>query len=281
MTPDYHYRARMIFVGATAVILGAVQANAAPKSDLWEVWTHYDSAATRVIDHQAWERFLATHLVPGADGVNRVAYGRVAGADKQALESYIQGLAATPIGAYGRSEQLAYWINLYNALTVKVVLDHYPVDSIRDIDISPGFFADGPWDRKLVEIKGEQVSLNDIEHRILRPIWRDPRIHYAVNCASLGCPNLARSAYTGDNVESLLTIAAGDFVNHERGVRLVDRRLVVSSIYSWFQDDFGADEREVIAHLRRYAAPDLAQRLAKVTAIDDDYDWTLNDAPKP
>ena len=87
---------------------------------------------------------------------------------------------------------------------MKVVLDHYPVDGIRDIDISPGLFAGGPWDKKLVEIEGDDVSLNDIEHRILRPIWRDPCIHYAVNCASIGCSNLRPTAFTAANAERCL-----------------------------------------------------------------------------
>ncbi len=184
-------------VVACAVALAAFPAAAlsiealfAPSAKLWERWIAHDPNATAGIDHGTWNRFLKTYVSDGDDGVYRVAYGRVTGADKRVLEDYVAGLAATPISGYARAEQLAYWINLYDALTVKVVLDHYPVDSIRDIDISPGLFADGPWDRKLVEIEGEDVSLNDIEHRILRPIWRDPRIHYAVNCASIGCPDL-------------------------------------------------------------------------------------------
>ena len=108
-----------------------------------------------------------------------------------------------------RDEQLAYWINLYNALTVKVILDHYPVKSILDIDISPGWFSIGPWGKKLVAVEGVEISLDDIEHRILRPIWRDPRIHYALNCAAVGCPNLLREAFTGATAEVLLAVVPG------------------------------------------------------------------------
>ncbi len=97
-------------------------------------------------------------------------------------------LAATSADRLRRAEQFPFWINLYNALTVKVVLDHYPVEIIRDIDISPGLFADGPWGKKLVTVEGEALSLDDIEHRILRPIWKDPRLHYVLNCAALGVP---------------------------------------------------------------------------------------------
>ncbi len=161
---------------------------------------------------------------------------------------------------------------------MKVVLDHYPVDSIRDIDISPGLFADGPWDKKLVEIEGESVSINDIEHRILRPIWRDPRIHYAVNCASIGCPNLQPPAFTAANTDALLAAAAQAYVNHPRGARVEDGKLIVSSIYVWFQDDFDGTDAGVIRHITRYADAVLQSQLAGVTSINThEYDWRLND----
>ena len=127
-------------------------------------------------------------------------------------------------------------------------------------------------------LEGVAVSLNDIEHRILRPIWKDPRIHYVVNCASLGCPNLLTTAFTPANSEELLTLAAHGYVNHSRGVRIEKQRLIVSSIYRWFQEDFGSNDSEVIAHLRRYANADLNQHLARFETIaKHDYDWSLND----
>ncbi len=273
-------------VVACAVALAAfpaaafsIEALIAPKAELWERWIANDPDATAGIDHGTWDRFLATYVMGGDDGVHRVAYGRVTDADKHALEAYIAALAATPISGYARAEQRAYWINLYNALTVNVVLDHYPVDGIRDIDISPGLFADGPWDKKLVEIEGEEVSLNDIEHRILRPIWRDPRIHYAVNCAAIGCPNLQPTAFTAANTDTLLATAARAYVNHPRGARIEDGKLIVSSIYVWFQEDFDGDDAGVIRHLTRYAAAGLKTQLAGVASIyTHEYDWVLNDA---
>ena len=210
--------------------------------------------------------------------MNRFAYGRVSVTDGAGLDAYLARLAALPISRYGRAEQRAYWINLYNALTVQLVLAHYPVASIRDIAISPGLFAIGPWGKRLVEIEGETLSLNDIEHRILRPIWRDPRIHYAVTCAALGCPSLQRFAFTAANTESLLESAARAYVNHPRGVRLAEGRLLLSSIYVWFAEDFGSDDAAIVAHLRRYAEPPLAAQLERTTAIAGHaYDWSLND----
>jgi hypothetical protein len=122
------------------------------------------------------------------------------------------------------------------------------------------------------------LSLDDIEHRILRPIWRDPRLHYAVNCAALGCPNLQTAAFTAANTEALLDKAARDFVNHPRGAAIVGGKLIVSSIYVWYEADFGGADRGVIAHLKRYAGPELATALAAVDRISGNrYDWGLND----
>jgi len=266
--------------GALFVGTLAAAANAAPKADLWERWTAHAPNAAATIDHDPWDAFLARYVQEHADGVNRIPYARVTPEDKTSLEAYLARLSDVRISEYSRDEQLPYWINLYNALTVKVVLDHYPVASIREISISPGFFSVGPWKKKLVRVEGEELSLDDIEHRILRPIWKDPRIHYAVNCAAIGCPNLMQRAYTAANAEAALERGARDYVNHPRGARLEGgSRLVVSSIYEWFQEDFGGTEAGVIAHLRRYADPELDAELAQVDAIrDDEYDWALNDA---
>jgi hypothetical protein len=125
------------------------------------------------------------------------------------------------------------------------------------------------------------MSLDDIEHETMRPTFRDPRVHYAVNCASIGCPNLPPRAWRAATLERELDAAAAAFVNHPRGVTVLpDGRLRVSSIYAWFREDFGGSEAGVVAHLRRHAAPPLAARLGERTAIAEDaYDWALNDAP--
>jgi hypothetical protein len=182
-----------------------------------------------------------------------------------------------PISSHNRAEQEAYWINLYNAATVDLILSRYPVASIRDINISPGLFSRGPWGAKLLAIEGEKVSLDDIEHRILRPIWKDNRIHYAVNCASLGCPNLQPPAYTAANMESLLERGAKEYVNHPRGVAIKDGKLRVSSIYVWFKEDFGGSPEGLMEHWRKYADAALAKRLQTYSGgLEHDYDWNLN-----
>jgi hypothetical protein len=252
---------------------------AAPKAELWEKWSA--SAPTKAaIGHAAWDDFVSRHVQVGKDGINRIAYGKVPKADRDRLRAYLDAMQKVAIRKFSRDEQRAYWINLYNAATVDVVLGHYPVDSILEIDISPGLFAKGPWKKKLLKVEGEGVSLDDIEHRILRPIWQDPRTHYAVNCASLGCPNLQPRAYTPGNMEELLDAGARAYVNHPRGAQVEDGRLRVSSIYVWFQSDFGGGDAGVIAHLRQYAEPALKRALADARRVGGhDYDWALNDAP--
>lgn len=263
---------------AASGLISPNQALAAPKAELWARWQAHDPASTARIDHSAWGAFLDRLLEVSPDGINRLAYGKVSAEDRATLDAYVNGLIALPISTYNRSEQMAYWVNLYNVLTVQVVLDHYPVDSIRDIDISPGLFSSGPWGKKLVTIEGERVALDDIEHQILRPIWQDPRIHYAVNCASLGCPNLHPEPFDATALEQQLDQAAASYINHARGASVEGGQLIVSSIYSWFSEDFGSSDKNVIAHLQRYAAPDLANALGAVSSIHDDrYDWRLND----
>jgi Protein of unknown function, DUF547 len=263
---------------ALLMLICSAVAEGAPRAELWAKWQAHDDASTTTIDHSAWNRFLHSYVRLGSDGIARIPYASVTAADRDRLGADLARLAAIPINAYNRREQFAYWVDLYNELTVKLVLDHYPVSSIRNIAISPGLFAVGPWGRKLIEVEGEALSLDDIEHRILRPIWRDPRIHYAVNCAALGCPNLQSSAFTAVNAETLLETAASDYVNHLRGAAVTGGKLRVSSIYIWYEADFGGSEAGVITHLQRYARPGLAAQLAGIDHISGDvYNWGLND----
>jgi len=243
----------------------------APKADLWPRWMTFNPASKETIDHTLWDRFLKASVKKDGNGINRVDYGHIDNTRKAALSDYLDKMGKTPISRYGRNEQRAYWINFYNALTVRLIVKEYPLGSIRDIEM--------PWDQKLAEVEGQPLSLNDIEHRILRPIWSDPRLHYAVNCASVGCPNLLPVAFTGRNTSQLLELAAHGYINHPRGVRITDDGLIVSKIYGWFSEDFGGNDKSVIAHLRQYAEPALLDALQGRDAINDyEYDWGLNDA---
>ncbi len=248
----------------------------APKSELWPKWQTYDRASKQTLDHSAWDTFLTAYVSVGADGIHRVAYDRAAEESKAALHAYLETMRQAQVLGLNRGEQMAYWINLYNALTVRVVLDFHPVASIREIDLGGSLFGGGPWDKKLIKVEGEMLSLNDIEHRILRPIWKDPRLHYVLNCAALGCPNLARRAYRAEDMEEMLIRAAKAFVNHPRGLTITDSGLTLSKIYSWYADDFGGEEG-VLSHLSAYANSDMETKLMLANrALDYKYDWRIN-----
>jgi hypothetical protein len=255
---------------------GGLERQFAPKADAWDRWRV--SGDRPGPDHAPWTALLTRYVVE-RPGANLVRYAALKAQDRAALDAYVATLAAAPVSQLTRDAQFAYWVNLYNALTLAVVLDAYPVDSIRDIDISPGLFASGPWDKPLVAVAGEALTLNDIEHRILRPLWGDPRVHYAVNCASIGCPDLQPRAFTAAGLDAQLEAAARSYVNDPRGVRIEGDAVTVSKIYDWFIADFGGTEAGVLDHLRAYAAETLAARLKDVREIDDAaYDWSLNDA---
>jgi hypothetical protein len=251
----------------------------APAAKLWPRWQAHDPDSSVIIDHADWDLILQRYVdIDHPSVINRFRYSSINPKDREIVQNYLHKMQTVEVSGLNRSEQKAYWINLYNALTVDVILAHYPVKSIRDIDISPGIFSNGPWDAKLLTVEGENISLNDIEHRILRPIWQDNRVHYAVNCASLGCPNLQPYSFTSKNLDKLLEKAAEDFINHPRGISFINNRLLVSSIYFWFMEDFGGTESGIIEHLRRYLNSGNLKKLNIVQKkIRHQYDWSLNE----
>ncbi|MBY0422188.1 MAG: DUF547 domain-containing protein, partial [Parvularculaceae bacterium] len=242
-------------------------------------FSRFDSASTTVIDHSAWTAFLARHVkAPAAPGEPaRVAYAAATSEDKAALAAYLDTLQAVRPTTLRREEAFAYWINLYNAATVKLILDNYPVSSI--MKIRGRLFSIGPWDRKAATVEGVDLSFNDIEHKILRAYFNDNRVHYALNCASIGCPDLKAEAWTAASLDADLDAAARRYVNSPRGVRVENGKLVASSIYQWFGGDFGGTDEGRLAHFRRYADPSLAAALAGATSVRGyGYDWKLNEA---
>lgn len=268
-----------LFLSLAVLTLGFVPASAAPEADPWPFFAANNPASDIRVDHGPWDRFLKKVVVTDhPSGINRVRYASVTPDDRKTLDDYLRGLQKVEVTRLARAEQKSYWINLYNALTVSIVLEHYPIKSIRDINISPGIFSRGPWGAKRLTIQGQEVSLDDIEHRILRPFWEDNRVHYAVNCASLGCPNLQPEAYTAENTDLLLEKGAREYVNHPRGARRAGNRLFLSSIYDWFRGDFGGTRDGVIRHLQRYAGAELGDGLKGFRGkISYDYDWRLNE----
>lgn len=239
-------------------------------------WQVHDDHNLATIDHSLWQAVLSRHLdAKHSSGINQFGYSQVDANSRSDLNSYLNQLATIDPRSYAKDEQMAYWINLYNALTVRLIIDNLPVDSITNLGEKLTSF--GPWDDIAVKVAGKELSLNDIEHGILRPIWQDPRIHYAVNCASMGCPNLMPKAFTASNLEQQLELAAVDYVNHERGVSFIDDELWVSSIYHWYKVDFGDSDSTLIEHLASYAKPELKQQLEAYDGpVEHDYDWNLN-----
>jgi hypothetical protein len=254
----------------------ATSVGAIPRADPWEFWRPAADSRQVDVDHSAWDRLLRDYLDTAyPDGIHRFGYAAVSPPDRRLLDDYIASLAGLSVADLTRAQQQAYWINLYNALTVRLILDNPGVTSIRKI--KDGLFSVGPWNRDVVVVNGKALTLNDIEHRILRPLYRDPRVHFAVNCASLGCPNLAAQAYTADNLEALYESGARAFVNHSRGVTRQGRQLRLSSIFDWFAEDFGEDRQALLNWLSRYAEPELADTLRSWRGpVRYDYDWTLN-----
>ncbi|HAT9084518.1 TPA: DUF547 domain-containing protein, partial [Legionella pneumophila subsp. pneumophila] len=190
---------------------------------------------------------------------------------------YIKNLSQIDIDNYNRQEQLAYWINLYNALTVLTVANYYPIANIQEINISPGLFSVGPWGANIITIKNTNLSLDDINNRIIRPIWNDPRTHYALNNATIGAPNLSKQAYQGSLLEQQLNDAAFKYINSLRGVHVIEGKLIVSKLYDWYEEDFGGTKKYVIKHLLQFAKEPLRNQLKHINTIDSYiYNWHIN-----
>ena len=185
--------------------------------------------------------------------------------DKAALDAYCDLLSANPVQEHwSREEKMAYWINAYNAFTLKLITDHYPAKSIMNFD------GGKTWDIRRIRIGGKKYSLNNIENDILRPQFGDARIHFAINCAARSCPPLWNHAYTAENLETTLESRARAFINNSKYNTITANRARVSKIFEWYAADFG----DLKSFLNRYS--DVA--LNKNAAVSfNEYDWALNE----
>lgn len=263
---------------ATMALLALLAAGLAPQSaKAASLASAFKPAGSASLDHSNFSALLKRYVVKGAGGLNRVNYRGLKN-QRAALNAYLNRLQAVNVKSLSPNAAKAFWINLYNAKTLDVVLDRYPVKSIKDIKLGGGFFGSGTWKKKLVTVGGRQLSLDDIEHNIARKTWKDPRLHYGFNCASIGCPNLLTEAFTGAKIETQLNKAAKDYINHPRGVSVTSRGIKASKIYDWYDEDFGST-KQLIAHWQRYASPKLKQALSNQQSINSyAYNWSLNDA---
>lgn len=236
------------------------------------------SAGTETIeDLNAVYTTLLERYIVEKDGIHLFDYNAVSDVDRAALADYVIGLQKLHPSQMSVSGQIAYWANLYNAKTLEIILDNYPVASIRDI--KSGLFSAGPWGMEVVTVEGKELSLDNIEHDIVRATFKEPRVHYAFNCASIGCPNLAKKAWSADTLDEDLDAAARAYIASPRGVRVEDGKVIASSIYKWFKKDFGKNDAEVLDHIRQYASGEkLASLKGKTKISRHEYDWSLNDA---
>lgn len=174
---------------------------------------------------------------------------------------------------WSREDQMAYWINAYNAFTIQLIVDHYPVASIKDIKNGIPF-VNTVWDIKFIQIEDAEYDLNNIEHGILRPKFSDPRIHFAVNCASFSCPKLQRFAFSGEKLEEQLEQAAWEFINDESKNRLSPNKIELSKILSWYWGDFKDQYGSRVDLVNTYSDTKINPG-AEVQFLD--YGWSLNE----
>lgn len=213
------------------------------------------------LDHSAWDYLLKKH-VDSEGNVNYKNFGK----DIEPLENYLNYLSKNiPSKTAVKEEQLAYYINVYNAGTVKLIIENYPLKSIKDIR--------NPWDRKIISLGDVLISLGDVEHEILRKM-KEPRIHFAINCASYSCPKLLNEAYTADQLERQLQAATIRFINDPKQNRISKNKAEVSQIFNWFKKDFTVDG-SLISYLNQFAKEPF-HKTGKITYLT--YDWSLNDS---
>ena len=248
-----------------------------------EALSKVEAGSPVAVDHQALDALLGRYVIEGADGINRVKFAAFKANDHETLKSYIAAQERIDPTKLDGLEHFAYFANLYNALTLNVVLENYPVQSIMDIKLADasGRPSNGPWKAYLAEVNGKSVSLDDIS-AILRKSFmsQDPRGHYMLNCLSIGCPKFYPEAITGANLERLLTDAATAFATHPRGLLVIDGKAKSSSLYAWYQADFGGADG-VIRHLSAAGGPEVAAKLVGIKKISShSYDWALIDAQK-
>lgn len=221
------------------------------------------------VSHEIWDGLLKKH-------VNSDGFADYKGfkKDEKDLDSYLKLLSsAHPQTSWSKAEQMAYWINAYNAFTVKLILDYYPVKSIKDIKNGIPF-VNSVWDIRFINIQGIEYDLNNIEHNILRKLYNDARIHAAINCASYSCPQLRNEAYVAEKLEKQLEEATRLFINDPRRNKVSRKEAEISKIFLWFGGDFKDENGSIRNFINKYSDTKLSAD-GKISYLN--YDWSLND----
>ena len=224
------------------------------------------------VKHEAWTQLVKKHV----NNEGLVDYkGFIK--DKEMLQNYLDFLTANPPGEkWSRNDQIAYWLNAYNAFTIKLITDHYPVKSIKDLGPKKQIiFINTPWDKKFFKIGNNTMSLNRIEHRILRKIYNEPRIHFALNCASISCPKLRREAYEGSKLDEQLTDQAKEFMSDPKKNQPNATKPKLSSIFEFYGRDMTKwSGKSLIDYINQYS-PVKMKEDAAIEYLT--YNWKLNE----
>lgn len=212
------------------------------------------------LNYHAYNKLLQKHV----NSFGEVNYQAIK-TDPQLLQVCLELFTKTqPNKSWSQEERLAYWINAYNAFTIKLIIDNYPINSIKDLK--------NPWDQEFIPIGKQLMSLNQIEHDILRKM-KEPRIHFAIVCASKSCPKLLNEAYTPSKLDLQLTLATEEFLSDETKNNLSEETIKLSKIFKWFSEDFTTNG-SLIDFLNLYAPIEISQK-AKKSYMD--YNWDLNE----
>ena len=220
------------------------------------------------LKHDQWTNLLKTYVT--TEGY--VDYKGIKEHESE-LDAYLTVLSKNhPTSDWDKNDQLAFWINAYNAFTVKLIVKNYPVVSIKDLGGSI-YKVNTPWDEKFIHIGEETYDLNNIEHGIIRKEFSDPRIHFAVNCASISCPPLRNEAYVGSKLNAQLDDQAKRFINDASKNKIAKNKAQLSKIFTWFKGDFTASGLSIAEFINQYSTVKMTEKM-KVTYFD--YDWNLN-----
>lgn len=229
----------------------------------------YSEVETSPPSHELFSSLLQKHV----DSTGFVDYESFL-TDKTLLENYLMTLNSfPPTKNWPEDEQKAYWINAYNAATIQLILENYPLKSIRDLHPLPYIpFVNTVWHIQNIAIGGKKGSLNQIEHEILRPRFNDPRVHFAINCASFSCPRLRNEAYTAAKLEIQLIEQTRSFINNPSKNNLTKTEIEISPIFNWFSSDF-KEKGSVIQFLNAYSDHNIDD---KANISYKEYNWSLN-----
>ncbi len=246
------------------------------QANLDDRWTAFNDSSEQSVDNSLWQQVLDDYLVTDTNsGVHLFDYEGLLDDGREPLDEYVELLESIDPLTLNRQEQKSYWINLYNAATAQLIIDNYPLASITTLGSNPVDF--GPWNDDSVTVNGIDLSLNDVEHRIIRPLYNDYRIHFGVNCASIGCPDLATTAYNAEEIDQQLDEAAERYLAHPRGLRIENGKLHLSTLFDWYAMDFGESLPEVLATLGKHTPENIRTQLAQHAGDPEyAYDWALN-----